>query len=123
MPHIVPSTVLYAPQPMAHASPYQSMPPHCPMLIPKQPKNPAFIANPRPPCRFRRLLFFIVKHQYFSTLMLLVALTNCVLMAMWHWEQSPHWLRALVWANVGFVTAYLLELTMKVVALGPEAYW
>ena len=76
-----------------------------------------------PPCRFRRLLFFIVKHQYFSTLMLLVALTNCVLMAMWHWEQSPHWLRALVWANVGFVTAYLLELTMKVVALGPEAYW
>ena len=71
----------------------------------------------------RRLLFRIVKHSYFNALMFLLSLANVVIMALWHWNQSQRWRQALYWSNIGFVTSYLAELVMKVVALGPEGYW
>lgn len=61
--------------------------------------------------------------MYFTALMLFLSLANCVVMALWHWGQSDQWLNALIWANVGFVTAYLVEFVMKIVALGPWGYW
>lgn len=55
--------------------------------------------------------------------MLIITLLNVIVLSLYHYDMSHQWLLALEWANVGFVTAFTLELVMKVTAVGPEAYW
>ena len=76
-----------------------------------------------PQNQIRRILFSIVRHRWFRSLMLSIILLNVIILSMYHYDMSNTWLLALEWANVGFVTAFTLELVMKVIALGPEAYW
>jgi hypothetical protein len=76
-----------------------------------------------PQNKIRRVLFSVVRHKLFRSLILLITLLNVIVLSLYHYNMSHQWLLALEWANVGFVTAFTLELVMKVVALGPEAYW
>lgn len=72
-----------------------------------------------PQNKIRRVLFAIVKHKLFRSLMLLITLLNVIVLSMYHYNMGRTWLLALEWANVGFVTAFTLELAMKLIALGP----
>ena len=69
------------------------------------------------------MFFYIVKNRFYSAALLFISLANVLVMALWHFGQSDEWLSALVWANVGFVTVYIGDVVMKVIALGPEGYW
>ncbi|GAX79594.1 hypothetical protein CEUSTIGMA_g7035.t1 [Chlamydomonas eustigma] len=76
-----------------------------------------------PQNKLRRTLFYVVRHKYFWFMMLIVSFSNCLVMTLWHWNQSTQWTNALLGWNLAFVLVYIMEFLMKIVALGPEAYW
>ncbi len=72
--------------------------------------------------RFRRRLEEAVSSPWFDNVFLVLIILNVLLMASEHFEQPEYWSAVLAASNVVFSFLFLIELLIKVVALGKRYF-
>ncbi|XP_067933869.1 sodium leak channel NALCN-like [Watersipora subatra] len=79
--------------------------------------------------KIRAFMFDVTQHRFFKrTVAVMVALNACLLVVPWHTniptgEPLPPTTAPMQYVAVGFVFLFLIEVTMKLIALSPKGYW
>ncbi len=79
--------------------------------------------HPRPKQMLRLLAYRIVQSKRFDVFMIVVILLNMGTMFLTHQGQTQAWATALSGCNVAFTGVFVLEMTLKMMAIGPKAYF
>ncbi|GIL93485.1 hypothetical protein Vretimale_19881 [Volvox reticuliferus] len=78
---------------------------------------------PRPPNRFRGMLYSLVSGRGFDVMMLVVILANVVFIAMVHADMSGAWQAVMSYSNLVFTCIFVIEAALKMTAFGPRGYF
>ena len=78
---------------------------------------------PKPKQPLRLLAYQIVQSKRFDLFMIVIILLNMGTMFLTHQDQGPAWSTALSGCNVAFTGIFVLEMTLKLMAIGPNAYF
>ena len=77
----------------------------------------------RPTLSIRRWAFDFVMNDAFDRFMIVTILSNVLVMCLSHYGQGPTWDRALTAANIAFTSIYVVEMVLKMLAMGFKEYF
>jgi len=72
---------------------------------------------------FRRFAFNIVQSKRFDTFMMVIILINVGTMCLVHYGQSKTWTTALDVSNLFFTVVFIVEMILKMSAIGIHSYF
>lgn len=90
------------------------------LILRAKPKDPFIFA---PKAKWSKFFQRIITNKLFDPIIMAAIIGNIIVMAMSYEDSSQSYQNVLDKLNLGFTVIFILEMVLKLLALGPKGYW